>query len=60
MKITFCGAAQSVTGSKHLLEFNGKKILLDCGMHQGHRKESEKLNRENSAKVLNLVFQSKG
>ncbi len=46
VKITFYGAAQSVTGSKHLLECCGRKILLDCGLHQGHRKESEKLNRE--------------
>jgi len=46
LKITFYGAAQSVTGSKHLLEVNGRKILLDCGLYQGHRQESEKLNRE--------------
>ncbi len=46
LKITFYGAAQTVTGSKHLLEINDKKILLDCGLHQGRRKESEKLNRE--------------
>ncbi len=46
LRITFYGAAQTVTGSKHLLEINGKKILLDCGLHQGRRKESEKLNRE--------------
>jgi metallo-beta-lactamase family protein len=46
LKITFYGAAQSVTGSKHLLEINDRKILLDCGLHQGRRKESDRLNRE--------------
>ncbi|MBD3276976.1 MAG: MBL fold metallo-hydrolase [Candidatus Aegiribacteria sp.] len=45
MRVTFYGAAESVTGSKHLLEINGRKILLDCGLHQGHRQESEELNR---------------
>ncbi len=46
MKLTFCGAAQTVTGSKHLIELNnGKKILLDCGLYQGRRVEAEKLNK---------------
>lgn len=45
MKIKFCGAAREVTGSRHLLEINGKKILLDCGMAQGNRKESAEKNR---------------
>ena len=45
MKIEFAGAAQHVTGSKHLLHINGKKILLDCGLFQGHRKQTEEANR---------------
>ncbi len=40
MKIEFHGAARGVTGSKHLIHINGKKVLLDCGLFQGKRKES--------------------
>lgn len=43
MKISFHGAIESVTGSCHLLEFNNKKILLDCGQFQGSKRE-EKMN----------------
>ena len=45
MKLTFWGAAGEVTGSMHLVESGGKRILLDCGLHQGRRKESEEKNR---------------
>ncbi|MGZ4035938.1 MAG: MBL fold metallo-hydrolase, partial [Bacteroidia bacterium] len=46
MKIQFCGAARTVTGSKHLLlPADGKKILLDCGFFQGHGSETDSLNR---------------
>lgn len=45
MEITFHGAAGTVTGSQHLLEVNGKRILLDCGLYQGPREESKDRNR---------------
>ncbi len=45
MNIQFFGAAQSVTGSMHLLTVNNKKILLDCGLFQGSRKEAFERNR---------------
>lgn len=45
MKITHYGATREITGSCHLLEFNGTRILLDCGMFQGKRFETFERNR---------------
>src|SRR5579863_1705430 len=45
MKLTFWGAARTVTGSMHHLEVSGKRYLLDCGQYQGRRKEAEARNR---------------
>ena len=44
MKLKFCGAAGTTTGSQHLLEINGKRILLDCGLYQGSRKHAYEVN----------------
>src|ERR1022692_3587147 len=45
MKLTFWGAAGTVTGSMHLLESAGKRYLLDCGLYQGRRKDADLKNR---------------
>ena len=41
MKLSFHGAAQGVTGSCHLLQCGGKRILVDCGFYQGGRELEE-------------------
>lgn len=51
MQITFHGAAQTVTGSQHLVTVGGRSILLDCGLYQGKRDESRDRNQ-------NLPFSS--
>jgi metallo-beta-lactamase family protein len=45
INIEFHGAARTTTGSLHLVEANGVRILLDCGMEQGRRKDSFENNR---------------
>jgi len=52
MRLQFFGAARTVTGSMHLLEANGSRILLDCGLYQGPRQESFDRNR-------NLPFEAR-
>lgn len=40
------GAAQEVTGSKHILEVDGRSFMIDCGAFQGKRAEADKKNRD--------------
>lgn len=53
MKISFHGAAQTVTGSQHLISINGSHLLLDCGLYQGRRKQTYERN-------LNFPFNPSG
>jgi metallo-beta-lactamase family protein len=46
MKLTFWGAARTVTGSMHELTHEGERYLLDCGLYQGHREEARKRNED--------------
>jgi len=60
MKITFCGAAETVTGSCHLVDVDGLRVLLDCGFFQGSHKRGD-LNREPfpfDAKSIDFVLLS--
>jgi len=45
MKLTFWGAAKTVTGSMHHVEAAGKRFLFDCGLYQGRRQEAAERNR---------------
>ncbi|MBK7455031.1 MAG: MBL fold metallo-hydrolase [Anaerolineales bacterium] len=44
MRLSFHGAAHTVTGSQHLIEVNGLRLLLDCGLYQGRRSETYERN----------------
>ncbi len=59
MNVTFYGAAREVTGSMHLLDSGRDRILFDCGMFQGRRKESDEKNRVlpiNPQMLTNIVL----
>jgi metallo-beta-lactamase family protein len=51
MRIQFCGANRTVTGSSHLLEVNGLRVFLDMGMYQGAREEARRINHYLPAEV---------
>lgn len=51
MKIQLLGGVDTVTGSRHIVETGGKKVMRDCGLYQGRRQESFEINRRFDAPV---------
>ena len=45
MRVHFFGATRTTTGSQYLIEVNGQRLLLECGLYQGRRDESIERNR---------------
>src|SRR2546421_9615085 len=62
MRIQFWGADRTVTGSCHLLEIGGARVLLDCGMYQGQRELARQMNQTlpDSPLALDAVILSHG
>jgi metallo-beta-lactamase family protein len=46
LSISFQGAARTVTGSRHKIQFGDRTWLFDCGLYQGHREEADAINRQ--------------
>ncbi|MBN1266051.1 MAG: MBL fold metallo-hydrolase [Anaerolineales bacterium] len=60
MNLVSFGAAQTVTGSRHMLSINGYRLLLDCGFYQGRRKDTyeQNLNFPFNPKTVDAVLLS--
>ncbi|MEO6434443.1 MAG: MBL fold metallo-hydrolase [Tepidisphaeraceae bacterium] len=59
MRIQFCGADRTVTGSCHLIEVNGLRLLLDLGLYQGPREQARQINQhlpENFADIDAIIL----
>jgi metallo-beta-lactamase family protein len=59
LEIQFIGGARTVTGSQHLLSINGKKLLLECGLFQGRRKDTYEKNKNfiyNPSKIDAMIL----
>jgi metallo-beta-lactamase family protein len=62
MRIQFCGADRTVTGSCHLIEIGGLRLLLDMGFYQGPREQSRRINQwlPKDAKAVDALILSHG
>lgn len=60
MRIEFCGAARDVTGSQYLVDVNGHRFLMECGLYQGHRGDTydRNLNFHYDIRTLEAVILS--